>query len=78
MKTEIDINEICNVDECDKEGKDEYNMVIYFTKKDDTLWKIAKEFRSTIESVKKCNELTTDELMPGTELFIMKYVGVNG
>lgn len=76
--SEIDINEICNVEEQEQCQKNEYNMVIYFTKKDDTLWKIAKEFRSTIESVKKCNELTTDEISQGTQLFIMKYAGVNG
>lgn len=76
--SEMDINEICNVEESTSNNSNEYNMVIYFTKKDDTLWKIAKEFRSTIESVKRCNELTSDELSPGMQLFIMKYAGVNG
>lgn len=75
---EIDINEICNIKECENKDKKEYNMVIYFTKKDDTLWKIAKEFKSTMESIKSSNELASDEITPGMQLFITKYVGVNG
>lgn len=75
---EVDINEIFNIKEQENINKNEYNMVIYFTKKDDNLWKIAKEFSSTIEIIKKCNELESDEIMPGMQLFITKSVGVNG
>lgn len=76
--SQIDINEICNVKESNEGIENDYNMVIYFTKKDDTLWKIAKQFRSTIDSIKKCNDLTSDSIIPGMQLFIMKYAGVNG
>lgn len=76
--SQIDINEICSVQEEEQDNKNEYNMVIYFTKKGDSLWKIAKEFKSTIESIKNCNGLISDEIMPGMQLFIMKSAGVNG
>ena len=76
--TEIDINKICNIKESENTSKNEYNMVIYFTKKEDSLWKIAKEFSSTVDSIKNYNELASDEITPGMQLFITKYVGVNG
>lgn len=75
---EININEICNIKECENNVENDYNMVIYFTKKDDNLWKIAKEFKSTMESIKCNNELISDEITPGMQLFINKYVGANG
>ena len=75
---EININEICNIKECENNVENDYNMVIYFTKKDGNLWKIAKEFKSTMESIKCNNELISDEITPGMQLFINKYVGANG
>ena len=76
--TEIMLNEICDVKEEENTESNEYNMVIYFTKTDDNLWKIAKEFKSTMESIKESNNLDKDTLTPGMQLFITKYVGVNG
>ena len=76
--TEVEINKICNIKEAENSNKNNYNMVIYFTKKEDSLWKIAKEFSSTVESIKTYNELASDEITPGMQLFITKYVGVNG
>ena len=72
------LNEICDVKEEENTENNEYNMVIYFTKTDDNLWKIAKEFKSTMESIKESNNLEKDTLAPGMQLFITKYVGVNG
>ena len=76
---EIDINKIDTIKE-ENIGNEmsEYNMVIYFTKKDDSLWKIAKEYRSTMATIKENNELVNDEIIPGMQLFIPKYVGANG
>ena len=53
---EIDINKIDTIKE-ENIGNEmtEYNMVIYFTKKDDSLWKIAKEYRSTMATIKENN-----------------------
>ena len=36
---------------------DNYSIIIYFVKPGDTLWKIAKKFRSTVENIVKINEI---------------------
>lgn len=74
---EIMLNEICDVKEDENNEDSGYNMVIYFTKKEDNLWKIAKEFRSTMQNIKESNGLSQDTLTPGMQLFITKYVGAN-
>ena len=71
------LNEICDVKEDENNEDSGYNMVIYFTKKEDNLWKIAKEFRSTMQNIKESNGLSQDTLTPGMQLFITKYVGAN-
>ena len=75
---EITINQICNVSEDETNKANQFNLVIYYTKKDDNLWKLAKEFRSTVETIKESNGISQSELTPGMQLFITKYVGVNG
>lgn len=70
-----DINLISEVNELDNKNDDSYNMVIYFTRKNDNLWKIAKNFRSTPGIIKEMNNLDSDNLTPGTKLFISKYTG---
>lgn len=48
-------------------------MVIYITKKGDTLWNIAKKYKSSIESIMKINELSENEVMKqGTRLLVVK------
>ena len=74
---ETRLNEICDVKEVENRENSGYNMVIYFTKKGDNLWKIAKEFKSTMQSIKESNSLSQDTLTPGMQLFITKYVGNN-
>ena len=74
---EIRLNEICDVKEIESSENSGYNMVIYFTKKEDNLWKIAKEFRSTMQIIKESSGLSQDTITPGMQLFITKSVGVN-
>ena len=74
---EIKLNEICDVKETENSENSGYNMVIYFTKKEDNLWKIAKEFKSTMQIIKESNGLSQDTLTPGMQLFITKSAGVN-
>ena len=50
-------------------------MVIYFVKPGDTLWKIAKKFRSTIEDIARVNNIEDiDKIYPGQQLYIPKFV----
>jgi len=52
-----------------------YSMVIYFVKPGDTLWKIAKKFRSTVEDIVRVNRIEdADKIYPGQQLYIPKFV----
>lgn len=53
-----------------------YSVTIYFVKPGDTLWNIAKKFRSTVDAIAKLNGIEdVDNLKVGEQLFIPKYVG---
>lgn len=49
-------------------------IVGYIVKPGDTLWKIAKKFYSTVDSIKAINELSDDRIKPGDRLVLMKKV----
>lgn len=52
-----------------------YSMVIYFVRPGDTLWKIAKKFRSTMEDIAKVNGIEDkNKIYPGQQLYIPKFV----
>lgn len=55
-----------------------YSMVIYFVKPGDTLWKIAKKFKSTIEDIARVNSIEDANMIyVGQQLYIPKYVNKN-
>lgn len=72
-KTEgLNIIDDLNVEE-DSECKN-YSMVIYFVKHGDTLWEIAKKFKSTVEDIVTVNEIEDpNRIKIGQQLFIPKY-----
>ena len=43
--------------------KEDYSMIIYFVKPDDTLWKIAKKFNSTVEDISRVNGIEVLDLL---------------
>lgn len=49
-------------------------IVGYIVKKDDSLWKIAKRYYTTVESIRAVNELTEDRIKPGDRLVLLKKV----
>ena len=66
------INEISQ-----EETKDNniYSMVIYFAKPGDTLWKIAKKFRSTVDDIVRVNGIEDEnKISVGQQLYIPKFV----
>lgn len=63
--------------EKEKEEKDEYmppekpSMTIYIVQKGDTLWKIAKKYKTTVDAIVKANNIKNPDLiMPGQQLII--------
>ena len=65
------VNVIDNIEELADECTNPYSMVIYFVKPGDTLWKIAKKYRSTVEDIARVNDIEDpDKIMPGMQLFI--------
>lgn len=49
-------------------------IVGYVVRPGDTLWKIAKNFYSTVDSIKMINDLKEDKIRPGDRLVLMKKV----
>lgn len=53
--------------------RSEYNLFMYFAKKEDTIWNISKRFHITKESFMTVNNLTEDSVINcGDKLYIMK------
>lgn len=58
-----------------KSNKRKSSLIIYFVKEGDTLWSIAKKFRTTIEEIVEVNGIeNTDKLEIGEQLFIPRHV----
>ncbi len=52
-----------------------YSMVIYFVKPGDTIWKISKKFKSTIDDIVRINEIEDpNKIYTGQQLYIPKFV----
>ena len=75
---EVNINMVNDITEAKGTNQTDYNMVIYFAKAEDNLWDIAKRFKSTKEMIMAQNSLENESIVPGTQLFISRYMGVNG
>ena len=56
-----------NIEQNSKDTKSS-SMVIYFVKEGDTLWKIAKKFKSTIDEIAKVNDIEDVDILHGYPL----------
>ena len=75
MSNTIKINIIDEVKIDETRERQIYSMVIYFVKPGDTLWGIAKEFKSTVKDIARVNNIEdTNKIYPGQQLFIPKYI----
>lgn len=55
--------------------EDGYSMIIYFVQKGDSLWKIAKKFKSTVNEIARVNEIENEEQIDiGQRLYIPRAV----
>ena len=67
------INVIDNIEELQESDDNPYSMVIYFVKPGDTLWKIAKRYRSTVADIARINDIENpSKISVGMQLFIPK------
>ena len=58
----------------DNQKNEDYSIVVYFVKQGDTLWKIAKKFRSTVQNIMIVNQIEDEsKISVGDELFIPRY-----
>lgn len=65
----INVIQEINIEENIQEER--YSIIIYFVKKDDTLWKIAKRFRSTVDLIVGLNGIEDENnIQIGEQLFI--------
>ncbi len=51
-------------------GSEDTNNIIYYVKSGDSLWKIANQFGTTVDAIKRQNGLTTNVLQIGQQLII--------
>lgn len=66
---QLQVIEEINEDETRKDER--YSLIIYFVKPGDTLWKIAKKFRSTVSNIAKMNGIEDEnKINIGQQLFI--------
>lgn len=67
--TNLNVIEDVEIGEMQKE--DTYSIVVYFVKAGDSLWKIAKKFKSTVRDIAAVNDITdVDKIMVGQQLYI--------
>lgn len=68
------------IDEIQTNGereKEDYSIMMYIVKKGDSLWKIAKDYGSTVEDIIRTNGIENENLiMPGQKIFIPHYTKV--
>ena len=71
----LNMNIIENIETVDAENQNNTSLIVYFVKSGDTLWNLAKKFRSTISDIQMANGLQdADKLNVGQKLFIPRYV----
>ena len=67
------LNVIDNIEIEDKKECNGYSMVIYFVKPKDTLWKIAKSFKVSTQSIITSNNIENpDKIKIGDRLYIVR------
>ena len=73
QNTNLDI--IGEISESELEDAQDYSVVIYIVKKGDTLWEIAKRFKSTVDDIVRVNGLDNpNKIIEGEKLYIPKTV----
>lgn len=74
LQNNEELNFIQDINVNENTNQDLYSMVIYFVKPGDTLWKIAKQFKSRVEDIARVNEIEDpNKIYVGQQLYIPKF-----
>lgn len=72
--TNLSLNLISKIEQTENKNIPVASIIIYYVQQGDSLWKIAKRFKTTIELIKSANNLKDDSIFPGQQLIIPKLV----
>ena len=73
----ITINVIDDVQTTGEREEEDYSILMYIVKPGDSLWKIAKEFGSSVEDIARTNGIEDENrINPGQKLFIPHYTRI--
>lgn len=72
VREEMELEGINSISIEDTLLEDTPSIVIYYVKPNDSLWEIAKKYRSTVDEIKEYNMLKEDLIFPNQQLIIPK------
>lgn len=72
VNKEENLNGIKSIESSDDALPEMPSIVIYYVKAGDTLWNIAKKYRTTVKEIMTYNELKDDKIYPNQQLIIPK------
>lgn len=72
VNEEVQIKGVNSISILESPMKEIPSIVIYYVKPNDSLWTIAKKYRSTIAEIKESNMLKDDTIFPNQQLLITK------
>lgn len=79
MCQNINLNIIEQLNSEENRDLEDYSLILYIVKENDTLWEIAKRFKSTIDDIVRTNGIENpDVINVNQKLFIPKYVKSGG
>ena len=72
VNKEENINGIKNIESSEEKLPEMPSIIIYYVKAGDTLWNIAKRYRTTVKEIMTYNEFKDDKIYPNQQLIIPK------
>lgn len=72
INNNVSLNIVNSVSEDSAPQNTPFNIVIYYTKGNETLWEIAKKYKSTPANIMKMSNLKSNQISPGMQLFITR------